>query len=240
MKKILFILTLTFFLAKNSNAASVIKLSQIADTLDQHIGAEVLKEAYSKIGISIEIALLPGERALKESSEGRTDGEVYRIFEVGETYPTLIRVPTPIYYIEPSVFSRKYDFTVTDCSALNNYTLGIVRGVKHAELCTQGMSNVQIFPYNKVMLELLDADKIDMVIISKISGLLMVKELNIKTIYPLSPPLSRRYVYHYLHEKNKNLVPKINKVLIGMKKSGELAELREKAIEKLFKHIDNK
>ncbi len=60
------------------------------------IGAEILKVAYGKIGIPIEMAVMPGKRALKESSKVKADGEVHRIFKIGEVYPTLIRVPTPI------------------------------------------------------------------------------------------------------------------------------------------------
>ena len=158
MKKIVFILTITSLLIKVAYADSVLRLTQVADTPGQIIGVEILKVAYRKIGISIELSILPGKRALKESSEGRADGEVYRIFEIGEEYSTLIRVPTPLYYIESSVFTRKYDLKITDCSALSNYSIGIVRGIKHAELCTEGMNNVQVFPYSSIMLKLLDAD----------------------------------------------------------------------------------
>ena len=120
MKKFLLILTITIFLTKVLNAQPILIFAQIRDTPDQIIGAEILKVAYGKIGISIKMVDMPGKRALTESSSGRVDGEVHRIVEIADEYPTLLKVPTPINYIEPSVFSKKHNFKITNCSALKN------------------------------------------------------------------------------------------------------------------------
>ena len=238
MKKILFILITTLLLTKMLNAEPILIFAQIKDTPDQIVGAEILKVAYSKIGISIKMVEMPGKRALRESSEGRVDGEVHRIIEIADSYPTLIRVPTPINYIEPSAFSKKYNFKITGCTALKNYRIGIVRGIKHAELCTKGMKNIQVFTYSTKMMELLDANRFDIAITAKFNGLFLSKKLNMKSIHPLTPPLSRLMVYHYLHKKHKKIASKLDKVLIEMKESGELEMIREKAIKILLKNIE--
>jgi ABC-type amino acid transport substrate-binding protein len=193
---------------------------------------------------------LPGKRALAESSEGRADGEVHRIFEIGDVYPTLLRVPTPINYIEPSVFSKKHDFEVTNCVALQGYRIGIVRGVKHSQLCTQGMENVFVGDDLTGVLRMLNAGRVDLLITARIAGrvdllitaringLLMAKELGLDAIKPLSPPLSRFWVYHYLHERHKDLVPTINAVFKAMQESGELETLREQAAQQLLQKAD--
>jgi ABC-type amino acid transport substrate-binding protein len=177
---------------------------------------------------------LPGKRALTESSEGRFDGEVHRIFEVGDEYPTLLRVPTPINYIEPSVFSKKHGFEVTDCAALQGYQIGIVRGVKHSQLCTHGMENVFVGDDLTSVMRMLDAGRVDLLITARINGLLMAKELGLDAIKPLSPPLSRLWVYHYLHERHKDLVPTIDTVFKAMQESGELGTIREQAVQQLL------
>ncbi len=168
------------------------------------------------------------------------DFENYKPKTQGEVYPTLIRVPTPINYIEPSVFSKKHDFKVTECSDLFGYNIGIVRGVKHAELCTKGFDRVQVLKASTQMMKLLDAERLDIVITAKINGLLLIKKMNMQSIRPLSPPLSRMWVYHYLHEKHKKIVPEIDKIFAEMKESGELQMLREKAIDMLLKNAEKK
>ncbi len=240
MHKILLIFTLTLIFAKALYAQPTLKFSQIRDTPDQMVGAEILKVIYSKIGIPIQMLDMPGKRALKESSEGRSDGEVHRIFQVGEDYPSLIRVPTSINYIEPAVFSKNHDFKVTDCAALAMYQIGIVRGVKHAELCTRGMDKVQVIDYSIKMMELLQADRIDVAITAKINGLVLIKDMGMKSIQALSPPLSRMLVYHYVHKKHEGLVEKLDRVIIEMQRSGELELLRKEAIKGLLKKINTK
>lgn len=74
-------------------------------------------------------------------------------------------------------------------------------------------------------------------ITARINGLLQLKRLNLKSIVPLSPPLSKMLVYHYLHKKHSALVPKIDRVFKSMKEKGELADLRKKVIDDMLKNV---
>ena len=230
----IFGMVLTLLWIGIASAQQPLTFTQIVDTPDQAIGAVIVKAAYEKLGIPVKFAILPGKRALTESSEGRADGEVHRIFEIGNAYPTLLRVPTPINYIEPSAFSKKHGFEVTDCAALQGYQIGIVQGVKHSQLCTQGMENVFVGDDLTGVMRMLDAGRIDLLITARINGLLLAKELGLDAIKPLSPPLSRLWVYHYLHERHKDLVPTIDAVFKAMQESGELETLREQAVQQLL------
>jgi len=230
----IFGMVLTLLWIGIASAQQPLTFTQIVDTPDQAIGAVIVKAAYEKLGIPVKFAILPGKRALAESSEGRADGEVHRIFEMGDEYPTLLRVPTPINYIEPSVFSKKHGFEVTDCTAFQGYQIGIVRGVKHSQLCTQGMENVFVGDDLSGVMRMLDAGRVDLLITARINGLLMAKELGLDAIKPLSPPLSRLWVYHYLHERHKDLIPTIDAVFKAMQESGELETLREQAVQQLL------
>ena len=230
----LFGMVLTLLWIGIASAQQPLKFTQIVDTPDQVIGAVIVKAAYEKLDIPVKFVILPGKRALAESSEGRADGEVHRIIEIGDEYPTLLRVPTPINYIEPSVFSKKHEFEVTNCAALQGYKIGIVRGVKHSQLCTQGLENVLVGDDLTGVMRMLNAGRIDLLITARINGLMMAKELKLDTIKPLSPPLSRFWVYHYLHERHKRLVPTVDAIFKAMQKSGELEALREKAVQQLL------
>ena len=234
----LFGMVLTLLWIGIAGAQQPLIFTQIVDTPDQAIGAVIVKAAYKKLGIPVKFEILPGKRALAESSRGRADGEVHRIIEIGDDYPTLLRVPTPINYIEPSVFSKKHEFEVTQCAALQSYQIGIVRGVKHSQLCTQGMENVIAGDDLTGVMRMLNAGRVDLLITARINGLLMAKELKFEAIKALSPPLSRIWAYHYLHKSHKDLVPIIDKVFKAMQESGELKALREQAVQELLQHAD--
>lgn len=193
----------------------------------------VVVEAYKRLNIPIKIIELPGKRALVETSEGRYDGEVHRIFDIGEYFPSLIRVPTPISYIEPTFFARKNLYLGLKCSDLDGKTVGIVRGVKHGEICAHNYQKTEVANTNALML-LLEHERVEIVITDRISGLLELKRLDFHAISALSPPLERKLTYHYLHEKHAALVPLINNILIEMEKNGELANIRQGVIDKLL------
>ncbi len=234
----LFGMVLIFLWIGIASAQQPLTFTQIVDTPDQAIGAVIVKTAYKKLGIPVKFEILPGKRALAESSDGRADGEVHRIVEIGNQYPTLLRIPTPINYIEQSVFSKKHEFEVTDCPSLQGYQIGIVRGVKHSQLCTQGMENVIAGDDLTGVMRMLNAGRVDLLITARINGLSMAKELKLEAIKVLSPPLNRFWAYHYLHKSHKELVPIIDNVFKAMQESGELEALRAQAVQKLLQNVD--
>ncbi len=224
-----------FWLSFTAYSQQPLIFAQINDTPDQVIGAEILKVAYQRLGIPIDILPMPGKRALIESSHGRLAGEVHRIYRVGEDYPALVRVPTSINYIEPSVFSNDTVFTVTTCKALKNYIIGRTRGVRHAEVCTQGMAHIKIYNDSRVLMENLKLNRVELAITAKINGIIQLTKLGKHSISVLTPPLKKMPVYHYLHEQHKDLVPKIDKVFRSMYEAGELESIRNRVIEEMLK-----
>ncbi|MCP4577392.1 MAG: amino acid ABC transporter substrate-binding protein [Deltaproteobacteria bacterium] len=234
MKKLALSVIFFFIFCSISDAQEPLKFARIVNTPDQMVGAKILNAGYKRLGIPIEIVEMPGKRALLESSRGRIDGEVHRIFRVGDDYPALIRIPTPINYIEPTAFAKNLKLTVGGCSDLKTHRVGIVRGVKHAEECTQGMENVQVVNSSKLLMQILHRDRVDVVITARVNGLHQLKELNLEGIHALSPPLGREPVYHYLHKKHEALVPKIDGVFKEMQKDGTLEKLRAQFVGELL------
>jgi hypothetical protein len=101
-------------------------LVQINGIPSQVAATEMLRVAYSKIGIAIKTTKYPGKRALQESSQGRVDGEVFRIHKIGEIYPSLIRVPAPFYTDNTIAFSNGKSFKVNSGDDLKNYSVSII------------------------------------------------------------------------------------------------------------------
>ncbi len=230
------LLIIIIFSSSNSHPQEPLRFAKIIETPDQVVGAKILKSIYQRVGIPIEFIEMPGRRALADSSAGTVDGEIHRIFSVGEDYPTLIRVPTPINYIEPTVFSKKADLKIDNCADLKPQRVGIVRGVRHAENCTKGLKNRQVVGNSQLLMKILDKDRVDAVITARINGLLQLRKLNFEGIHALSPPLSREPLYHYLHEKHRDLVPKIDQVIQEMEKDGTLKNLRKRVTEELIEN----
>ena len=198
-------------------AQSVIKLARIADIPDQFVGGEILRAVYARLNISIEFADVPGKRALALSSAGELDGEVHRIANLAQTYPTLVQISPPINYIEPSVFTTTLRFDVKGWDSIRDYSVGIVRGVGSSEAGTRGMS------------------RFDLMVTDLFSGRAAVRKLKLQShIAALSPPLERIYIYHYLHQRHRDLARRVEAVVQEMDASGELARLREALVKQVL------
>jgi len=209
------------------HAQSVIRLARIADIPDQYVGGEILRAVYARLNITVEFEDVPGKRALALSSAGELDGEIQRIGTLSRDYPTLVRISPPINYIEPSVFTTSLHFEVHGWDSIKDYSIGIVRGVGSSEAGTRGMSRVTATTTLENMIEMLDAGRFDVMVTDLFSGLVTVRKLKLQSrIYPLSPPIERIYIYHYLHERHRELATNVAKVIEDMDASGELARLR--------------
>jgi hypothetical protein len=214
--------------------AEPLRFAQITNSPDQVVGAAVLKVVYAKAGIPIQIIPLSGKRALLESSQGRLDGEVHRILEIGSLYPDLIKVPTATNYIEQTIFSKDKSFILNGCDSLNGRLVGRALGVRYAEMCTQGMENVAVFPDSSSLMKSLDRDIVDFAITSQLNGLVQLKKLGINSVIALKPALAKRLLFHYLHKKHKDLIPKLEKILAKMKQDGELDLIRQQQIQQIL------
>lgn len=212
----------------NASAEQVLRIARIPGFPDQTVSSEILKETYRRLHISVEFVDVPAKRALMLSSRGVLDGEVARIAEVESEYPTLLRLSPSINYIEPSAFSKNIRLAINGWESINGHNIGIVQGVGSSERGTKGMPNVVAVANQNLLLKMLYAERIELAVTDLFSGMIRLKELGIdKVIHPLSPPLQKIYIYHYLHERHRALIPKVEAVLQGMERSGELARLRE-------------
>jgi len=216
-----------------------LRIARIENIPDQFVGGEILKVVYSRLNTPIELVDLPAKRALMESSAGRLDGEVQRNIMVQTQYPTLVMIRPALNYIEPSVFSKNERFEVKGWDSIKPFNIGIVRGVGTSEDGTQGMKSVQAVNTLDQLMLMLAADRVDVAVSDSFSGLAAVKRLGLKDrIKLLAPPLQKNEIYHFLHEKHRDLIPKVEQVLSEMQSSGELERLRKQIVENYLAQLD--
>mgnify|MGYP003875257723 FL=1 len=161
-----------------------------------------------------------------------------RIWTYGDENPTTIRVPTPYYYLETMPFiAKQRNISIEEASDLQHYSIVKVRGVKHTNNITKGLSNVYEANSTDNMLRLVETGQVDIALTNTIDGILALKKLGISNVTPLKKPLAVLPLYHYLHEKHKALVPIIDQEIRRLKASGELATLIQNAENKIIKNL---
>jgi ABC-type amino acid transport substrate-binding protein len=222
-------------MAAIAQPATTLRLARLEAIPDQYVGGELLKAIYAKLGIQVELVDMPAKRALLESSAGRLDGEVQRVIGVASEYPSLLPVRPPINYIEPSAFTRGLEFPVQGWESIAAYELGIVRGVGSSERGTAGMARVEAVGNMDQLMQMLAAGRIQVAVNDRFSGILVTRRLRLDpAVRPLSPPLERIPVHHFLHEQHRELVPRVEQAVQQMESSGELPRLRQALMDKML------
>lgn len=199
----------------------------IKGLIEQDVGRVVLPKVYEKLGLTIDIEPMAGKRAQSEATSGRKDGEIMRIHTYGKENPTTIRVETPYYYLETMAFVRKDSGIKIDSKEdLKKYKLIKVSGVKHTNNITAGIDGVKDVTSTEQMMQLLQTGRYEVALTNTVDGNLVLKKLGMTDeIGPIEKPLAVLDLYTYIHEKNADLVTKVNDMIQSLKDSGELAEI---------------
>ena len=216
--------------AQAEDSAPIV-LSGIENSEYNILTGNIVKEAYRRIGRQAEIEYLPPNRAIMMSSKGMVDGEVSRIFVVGEKYPTLHRVPTPFEKLRVFVYTLNPDVIVEKKEDLAKYTVGYVKNLFYTTQLTKGLPHTIDVETVPRLFKLLVNKRVDLIIALEVTGRLEMDRAYPTIEYGMgSEPLVEIPIYHYLHEKNAALSPKLDKVFQDMQSNGELAAMRENFI----------
>lgn len=224
-----------FFIVNHICMAETYHFVSIESLAEQKIGNLILPEIYKKLGKKITITPLPGKRAQKVAASGVKDGEVMRIFSYGIDNETLIRVPTPYYYLNTMAFTLKDSgIVINSIDDLKNYRLVKVMGVKHTDNITEGLSNVQEVKNTEQMMGMILKGRADVALTSAIDGKLVLKMLAITEITHSTKPLVVLALYHYINKTHINLVAKVDAVINEMQENGEMQLLIENSENKVL------
>ncbi len=191
----------------------------------------ILKEAFRRAGFEAQIQMMPAERCLQDSNAGLSDGEIGRIRQINQFYPNLVIIDEPIIESRDFVaFSINYEFRTPDWDSFGPYHIGIVRGWKILENNVTNTRSLIKMDSTLSLFKLLVNDHADVVINARIDGLYTIKQLGIKNIKVMEPPLASLALYLFMHKKNVWLIPKLETALRGMKSDGSFHEIRKNVL----------
>ncbi len=223
-KFFLVIVILTIVTPRFLLAQSTIIISTFEEDTAVVRASVLLKQAYGKLGISMELTRLPASRALIEANNGELiDGELIRTAGLTKQYSNLVQIPVVIANFKISVFSKKIDFEVNGWDSLKPYEVTFKRGFKGMEKHAEGL-NVKRAKSSEAALEMLNMERTDIVVVPYLDGLVLRKKLNLPQLKILEAPLEQIHLYHYLHKNHKELITRITQVLKAMEQNGEIVQ----------------
>lgn len=206
--------------------ADELTLSNIQGSLSGQLSGSILKLVYERLGMTIDFDFRAADVSARRATAGETDGEVQRIAQFGDTHPTLIRVDEPLFALDGVAFTKGVRIDIDGPASLRPYKtslrpyrIGIQDGVLFSEDVTHGMNPIRA-PSVTSLFNMLDRGMVDAVITTRITGLHTIKRLRLAGIAPLEPPLVRIDLYHYLHRRHMDLVPKVAATIRRLRAEG--------------------
>lgn len=212
-------------------AAQVVRLGLNEGEAVQDVAADLLTEIYKRAGLTANIEPFPAARANIMALRNELDGEVARIGPYFEKNPRLFKVEPAYYYLVTTAFAHAdRNIVITTTADLKKYRVGIIRGVAHAAIATEGVPDVTVTDSVAQLFKMLAAKRIDIAVDVSLNGQDAVNQLGLKGIKPVGD-LAKRDFYNALIDSKADLAPRIYSVIKAMKASGELDKLA-RALEK--------
>jgi len=190
----------------------------------------IFKEIYRRLGINIIIKNYPAQRALSLANSGELDGDLVRRADGVSLQSNLIKVPTTFIKGKAVAFSKNKNIILKGWESLKPYKIAILRGHKGSEKHTRAY-NPEIINTAEELFYFLHKGRADIIIYPYYAGIIHLKKLGITDIYPLSPPLDEVPIYHFLHKKHADLVPKVDKIIQQIIKEGLPEKIKRQVFE---------
>lgn len=206
-------------------------ISSIVNEQTHELAKEVVRAAYKKIGLSVEFNDLPARRALEWANSGKTDGDLARIDGTEKEFTNLIKISTPVTEFKGVVFTQKIKKNITSWEDLSGLSVGIIGGIRYSDIGTKGLNRILAQDMSQLF-KLLSKDHIDVAIAVLDAGRIEIhRNFKESKIHIIGQPLHSAPLFHYVHKKNKDLVPQLEIALQEMMKNGEIQSIRERALQ---------
>ncbi|WP_051284961.1 substrate-binding periplasmic protein [Nisaea denitrificans] len=199
---------------------------------DENTGFEdrLTKEMFRRIGRDVEVRFVPAERALINLNDGLDDGALGRVKGVLKNFPGIVEIPEEAFVRDFVVFTRNARFVPSDWTSLAPYNVGYVNGWKILERNVRDAKSVVLAADGPQLFELLDRGRVDLVIYNRWGGLQQVRDMGLRGIHLLEPPLARAPHYFVLNVRHRDLAEPAARALRDMKADGSYQKIFEETL----------
>lgn len=192
-------------------------------------GRSVLGRAFQRLGLTVSFEPLPLRRSLRMTELGQLDGEALRIRTVVQDHPTLLLVPVAIATVRVIGYVHQRNPRPIDWRMLAQLRVGYPRGIVLIESLLAGVPRKVEATTHADLLRLLRADAIDIALLTQAAGEPEPDADLMAGLAALPTSLSVTPLHPLLHERHRELLPRLTAVLQQMEDSGESARLRSAA-----------
>jgi hypothetical protein len=198
------------------------------------------EEVFRRLGIPLEVEVMPTQRVSAMVDSGAVDGQFMRVAAYADAHPEQVRVDEVIYEVGFALWVSKPALSLSRLQDLasTNWIGVYKRGV---ELCQRALS--PLVPAERLSSVATEQDGLRMLVTGRVdyyceidaalqSALYSPEFKGATTVRPLLTVGDRILLYPYLSKTHAELAPRLAAVLKAMKAEGLLDRFRREALEK--------
>lgn len=198
------------------------------------------EEAFRRLGIPLEVDVMPTLRVSAMVDAGAVDGQFMRVAAYAGPHPDQVRVDEPIYEVGFAIWVNNPALTLQRLQDLTATSLiGVYR--RGVELCERSL--LPLVPAERLSSVATENDGLRMLLTGRVdffcendaslqSALYSPEFKGVTSVRALLTFGDRIMLYPYLARKNAELAPRLAAVLKAMKAEGLLERFRREAHEK--------
>jgi len=197
------------------------------------------QEAFRRLGLPLEVEVMPAQRMTAMVESGAVDGQFGRVLGYADAHPEQVRVDEPIYEVGFALLVSNPALTLSHLQDLAATSLiGVYR--RGVELCERSLS--PLVGAERLSSVATERDALRMLVTGRVDyfceidvalmNALHSPEFKGASVRPLLTIGDRIPMFPYLSRKQAELAPRLAAVLKGMKAEGLLERFRQEAREK--------
>lgn len=140
----------------------------------------IAKEIFKRLGVSVKWNFLPSERVLVNANSGLDDGILARVGGMSKKYPNLVQFEEPALTRDYVGFTNQNHIKVSGWKSLKPYHVAIITGWKLLERNIKNTKSMIKVKNAKQLFSVLEANRVDIVVFSRLFGLQIIKDRNLK------------------------------------------------------------
>ena len=185
----------------------------------------LLEEACARNNITVTRSTPPVGRSLINVNEGIDDGDGPRVAGLTSIYPNIVMVPEPFGNFIFGAFSKNKDINIDGWDSLSKLNVAYITGWKIFDRHVKDANSITKVKNKDLLFRLLDADRTDVALITKIAGYAMIEKLDLKGVRFIESPLAVVPNFLYLNKRHEALAVQLGETLKALKRDGTYQKL---------------
>ncbi len=167
-----------------------------------------LELIFANTDIELKTQILPNKRSIFNANSGIIDGDATRIWHINKFYPNLVRIPVETHKLYLNAISTEL-FDITKFSDLKGLRVGVIRGMKIAEVKAKEAQPKEIVHGTNYtnLFKMLLAKRLDVIVADASSILIKSHQTTQGSLYFYEKPLLELPLYVHLNKKHQGLIP---------------------------------